>query len=120
MSQRLPRGEIVWVRFSPGEGSEAQKMRPGIVVSNDGVNASATRYSRGVITVVPLTSARVVPLAHQVAISQEASGLSRDSVAQVEQLRAVDISRVHPTGRRVDTRVIALLDAALRVHLGLA
>ena len=119
MAKRLTRGEVVWVRFSAGEGSEPDKTRPCIVVSNDGANSSAARHNRGVITVVPLTASRSVALPHQVALSRGASGLGEDSVAQIEQVRAVDVSRIAPTGREVNPLVMDQIDAALRVHLQL-
>ena len=115
----LRRGEVVWVRLSPGEGSEQHKTRPAIVVSNNAANASAQRAGRGVITVVPLTSSRTTPLAHQVAAPSEHTGLSRDGVVQTEQIRAVDISRVHQTGRTVNPRLMRELESSISVHLDL-
>ena len=45
------RGEVWWVRFDPTKGSESQKTRPAIVVSNNSSNRYLDR-----IQVVPLTS----------------------------------------------------------------
>ena len=50
------RGEIVLVDLEPARGSEANKRRPAVLVSNDGANAVAQRLGRGVVTVVPVTS----------------------------------------------------------------
>ena len=50
------RGEIHSVDLDPAMGSEANKRRPAIIVSNDGANMAATRLGRGVVTVVPVTS----------------------------------------------------------------
>jgi hypothetical protein len=44
------------VDLEPARGSEANKRRPAVIVSNDAANATATRLGRGVITVVPITS----------------------------------------------------------------
>ena len=52
----MRRGEIVRVSLDPARGSEADKTRPAVVVSNDAANAAATRLGRGVITVVPTTA----------------------------------------------------------------
>ena len=46
----MRRGEIVQVNLDPARGSEARKVRPAVVVSNDAANATATRLGRGVIT----------------------------------------------------------------------
>jgi mRNA interferase MazF len=115
----MRRGEIVTVSLDPALGSEAGKIRPAVVVSNDAANATATRLGRGVVTVVPVTShvARIYPF--QVLLPARQTGLKRDSKAQAEQVRSVSVQRV---GARVGTLPAALmneLDQALRVHLGL-
>ena len=40
------RGEIVLVDLEPTRGSEANKRRPAVLVSNDGANAVAQRLGR--------------------------------------------------------------------------
>src|SRR5438093_7144999 len=57
------RGEIRLVDLEPTQGSEANKRRPAVVVSNDRANAAVERHARGVVTVVPVTSSveRVFP-----------------------------------------------------------
>jgi len=74
----MRRGEIWLVDLDPGLGSEADKMRPAVMVSDNGANAAAQRSDRGVLTVVPVTT---------------------------------NVSRIYP--------LLAQLDAALRLHLGL-
>ncbi|MFZ0666761.1 MAG: type II toxin-antitoxin system PemK/MazF family toxin [Acidimicrobiales bacterium] len=115
----MRRGEIVTIDLDPARGSEASKTRPAVVVSNDAANSTATRLGRGVITVVPVTSSieRVYPF--QVLLPARLTGLRRDSKAQAEQVRSVAVERV---GRRVGQlpgELMAELDQALRVHLGL-
>ncbi len=39
----MRRGEVRLVEFDPGRGSEANKRRPAVVVSNDQANAVAER-----------------------------------------------------------------------------
>ena len=51
------RGDICLVDLEPARGSEANKQRPAVVVSNDGANATASRLNRGVVTVVPVLRA---------------------------------------------------------------
>ncbi len=54
----MKRGEIYYANLSPAIGSEMDKRRPVLIVSNDINNRNAT-----VVTVVPLTSnvSRVYP-----------------------------------------------------------
>ncbi len=115
----MRRGEIRWVDLDPARGVESNKRRPGVVVSNDGANTTASRLGRGVVTIVPVTSnvERIYPF--QVLLTAEATGLARDSKAQAEQVRSVAVERV---GGRVGTLTsaeLAELDEALRIHLAL-
>ena len=115
----MRRGEIRWVDFDPAHGSETDKRRPAVLVSNDGANLTADRLGRGVVTVVPVTSnvTRVFPF--QVPLPASVCGLRMDSKAQAEQVRSVDVRRV---GGQVGARPAPLmgeLDDALRLHLGL-
>jgi mRNA interferase MazF len=115
----MRRGDVYLVDFDATRGSETNKTRPVVVVSNDAANRSAERSRRGVVTVVPLTSntARIYPF--QVRIPAGEGGLSADSKAQAEQVRSVDYERF---GRRLGglrPTTLGRLDDALRVHLGL-
>ena len=115
----MRRGEIRDVDLEPVRGSEADKRRPAIVISNDAANATAARLGRGVVTVVPVTTnvSRVYPF--QVLLPAAATGLPYDSKAQAEQVRSIAVERV---GDRVGVVPPHLLDAveeALRLHLGL-
>jgi mRNA interferase MazF len=115
----MRRGEIRLVEFEPTRGAEANKTRPALIVSNDGANAIADRLGRGVVTVLPLTSNTGRIYTFQVFLPADDSGLPRDSKVQAEQVRSVAVERV---GRRlgaVPPGVMAEVDAALRLHLGL-
>ena len=113
------RGEIRLVNLDPVVGSEANKRRPAVIVSNDGANATATRLGRGVVTVVPVTSnvAQVYPF--QVKLTGKTTGLRTDSKAQAEQVRSVAVQRVGRRLGRLPADVMEQLDEALRLHLAL-
>ena len=93
--------------------------RPAVVVSNDSANAVATRLGRGVVTVVPVTSnvSRIRPF--QVLLEADLVGLRLDSKAQAEQVRSVSVERLGRSIGRLPPAVMAQLDDALRLHLGL-
>ncbi|MGD9701754.1 MAG: type II toxin-antitoxin system PemK/MazF family toxin [Acidimicrobiia bacterium] len=115
----MRRGEIRLVDLDPTRGTEANKRRPAVIVSNDGANTTAERLGRGVITVVPVTSntARVYPF--QVLLAAATTGLKRDSKAQAEQVRSIAVERVGARVGVLTGALLAELDEALRLHLAL-
>ena len=115
----IRRGEIYLVAFDPVRGSEANKTRPAIVVSNDGSNIAVERRNRGVIVVVPLTTNTSRILSFQLVVPATASGLRFDSKAQPEQIRAMDVARFGARVGRVSAAIMAQVEQGIAVHLGL-
>lgn len=115
----MRRGEIRLVDLEPVRGSEADKQRPAVIVSNDGANTAAGRLGRGAVTVVPVTSnvARVYPF--QVLLLASDTGLQVDSKAQAEQIRSVAVERIGPRVGVVPPVAMDALGEALRLHLSL-
>lgn len=113
----MRRGEVYLVDLDPAVGSEATKVRPAVLVSNDAANRSAERNGRGVVTVVPITSntARIHPF--QILISAGDGGLTVDSKAQAEQIRSVDVQRLHRRLGSLKEDTVRSLDEVLRTHL---
>ena len=115
----MRRGDVVWVDLDPARGSEANKRRPAVVVSNDGANRTAQGLDRGVVTVVPVTSQtrRVYPF--QVLLPARSCGLPRASKAQAEQIRSIAVQRIGNVAGRLPADLLVELESALRLHLGL-
>src|SRR5436190_24372536 len=90
---RVKRGDIYLANLNPTRGSEASKTRPVVIVSNDTVNSGCERNGRGVVTVVPITSNVERVYSFQVLLRAGPTGLDRDSKAQAEQVRAIDVTR---------------------------
>jgi mRNA interferase MazF len=113
----MRRGEIRVVDLDPAVGTEANKRRPAILVSNDGANTTAARLGRGVLTIVPVTSntERIHPF--QVLLEADATGLADDCKAQAEQIRSVDVRRIGNRLGSVPTRLMDDVDEAIRLHL---
>ena len=111
----MNRGEIFFATLDPTRGSEIQKTRPVIIVSNDAANRAAS-----LVTVVPLTSnlSNVYPF--EVKLSASDTGLSKDSKAMAQQVRTIDKTRLG-TVRKGFVRIarMRLVDDALRLHLAL-
>jgi mRNA interferase MazF len=113
------RGEIRFADLEPVRGSEANKQRPVVLVSNDGANQRAATLGHGVVTVVPVTSnvARVLPF--QTLLDPGATALTRLSKALAEQVRSIDVRRLGPCIGHLSPATISELDEALRLHLAL-
>ncbi|MBT2482546.1 type II toxin-antitoxin system PemK/MazF family toxin [Streptomyces sp. ISL-94] len=115
----MKRGDIYLVDLDPAVGSEANKLRPAVLVTNDAANRMADRARRGVLAVVPVTSNVTHVRTFQVLLHATETGLNLDSKAQCEQIRALDLSRF---GRRigaVPVQSMREIDRALRQQLGL-
>ncbi len=112
----MKRGDIVYADLSPTVGSEINKRRPVLIVSNDASNRAANT-----VTVLPITSniAKVFPF--EVALSREDSGLPKDSKAQAQQIRTIAKERItgQPTSR-LKAEKMGAVDAAIMLHLALA
>ena len=119
MAWAMLRGEIRLVALDSAQGSESNKTRPAVVVSNDRANATASRLGHGVITVVPVTSNvdRVFPF--QVLLPAGSTGLRVNSTAQAEQIRSVSVGRLGALLGHIPASLMARLDDALRLHLQL-
>jgi mRNA interferase MazF len=115
----MRRGDVYLVDLEPVRGTETNKTRPAVLVSNDAANRAAQRNGRGVVTVVPVTSntARVYPF--QVALDLGDGGLERASKAQAEQIRSVEVARLQRRLGALGAVSLRRLDEALRLHLAL-
>ncbi len=111
----LRRGDIVFTDFSPARESEANYLRPAIIVTNNQANAVAP-----VVTVIPLTSKleRIYPM--QLFLPANRTGLDRDSKAQVELMRHVAISRLKHIIAFVPEDLMIELDTRIKEHLALS
>lgn len=108
-------GEIYYANLSPAVGSEIDKRRPVLIVSNDTNNRVATT-----VTILPITSSvsRVYPF--EVLLNPEDSGLPKSSKVQAQQVRTISKQRIEgePVGT-LSEELMLLVDAALKLHLRL-
>ena len=111
----MKRGDILYADLGPTVGSEINKRRPVLIVSNDANNRAAST-----VTVLPITSnlTRVYPF--EVALSRADTGLPKDSKAQAQQIRTIAKERITgtPLGRLAADK-LREVDAAIRLHLAL-
>jgi len=113
------RGDVWYADLEPAQGSEANKTRPVILVSNNGANTRAASLGRGVVTIVPVTSNVGAIRSFQVLLRAEDTGLRVDSKVQAEQVRSLDVARLKEYVGHLSPTLIGRIDAALRLHLAL-
>lgn len=116
----MRRGEIFTASLDPVVGSEANRTRPVVIVSNNQINTQSAMTPAGVVTVVPITTnTEFVALTHVFLPALE-SPLTHDSKAQAEQIRTISALRLTASPLGTLTRQqIEALDRALRHHLDL-
>lgn len=119
----MRRGDVVDVMLDPVVEGEAAKSRPCVIVSTDGLNRAVEKLGRGVVTIVPMTSnvKKVQPFQVEVSESDAIAsmGLQSPSKVQVEQVRAVAVSRVGTRRGSTPSWLMWQVDEALRFHLSL-
>ena len=115
----MRRGEIRFADLEPVRGSEANKRRPVVIMSNDGANMRAATLGHGVVTVVPVTSNVAQILRFQTLLDPDTTGSARSSKAEAEQIRSVNVRRLGPRIGQLPPAALAELEEALRLHLGL-
>jgi mRNA interferase MazF len=105
--------------LDPVRGSEANKIRPVVIVSNDHSNTAVRIHRRGVVTMVPLTSSVAKVYNFQVLLPAGEGGTDRDSKVQPEQIRALALERFKRRLGALDSERMWEVDEAIALHLGL-
>lgn len=109
--RRIPRrGDVYWVALDPTLGSEIQKTRPAVIVSNNSCNVFGSR-----VVVLPLTS-NVNSLYPGEALVTVKGKPSR---ALGDQIRSLDKSRLRSRIETLSQDEMAAIEEAVRITLGL-
>lgn len=109
----MKRGKIYYANLSPTVGSEIDKSRPVLVVSNDANNRAANT-----VTILPNTSniTRVYPF--EVLLNPDDSGLSKSSKVQVQQIRTISKQRITSDAvGSLNEETMQFVNIALKLHL---
>jgi len=112
----IERGEIWWASLPEPRESEPGFDRPVLVVQCDDFNRS--RIST-VLAVVVTSNTRLAEAPGNVLLSRKATGLPRESVANVSQLITVDKRFLTRKVRKLARREMAAVEAGLRLVLAL-
>lgn len=114
--EEIRRGDIYFAILDPVIGSEQGGTRPVLVLQNDVGN----RFSPTTVVAAVTSRLKKGRLPTHVALPKERSGLDKECVVLLEQLRTVDRRRLKARVARLDPETMRRIDQALAVSLGLA
>jgi len=108
--QSLKRGDVVWVNLDPTVGAEIRKQRPCVIVSRSVLNDK-----RLTVVVVPLSSSSTPRPPLVVAVPSAGA----NSNARIDQIRAIDKSRISATAGKLNRAELEAVEQGLRAVLEL-
>ena len=106
----LKRGNVFWVNLDPTVGSEIRKKRPCVIIGATPINKA-----RRTVIVLPLSSSG----SPRPPIAVEVECLGRKAIAVIDQIRAIDKSRLLEQAGSLSKTDLETIERALRVVLGL-
>jgi len=113
-NQGVRRGDIFYADLSPVVGSEQGGVRPVLIVQNDIGNKFSPTVIAAAIT--SQTGKTRLPTHIEVLAS---SGLAKDSVILLEQIRTIDKRRLKEKMGHLDDNVMAQVNEAISISFGL-
>jgi len=114
MPEEIKRGEIYWVDWSPGRGSEQQGTRPSLVIQNDIGN----KFSPTTI-VATITSAEERPYPFLVRFTGSESGLERGGFVNLSAILTIDKTTIGDKCGQLTSNKMLEVDSAIKASLGL-
>ncbi|MCI6609532.1 MAG: type II toxin-antitoxin system PemK/MazF family toxin [Ezakiella sp.] len=111
----MSRGDLIYADLSPVIGSEQGGVRPVLVIQNDIGNKFSPTTIVAAITSVKNKS----NLPTHVKIGDKSSGLPKESVILLEQIRTIDKKRLKDKIGRVSDDFMKIIDEALKISLNL-
>lgn len=109
------RGDIFYADLSPVVGSEQGGVRPVLIVQNDVGN----KYSPTVIAAAITSQQQKANIPTHITIGAESSGLSKDSVVLLEQVRTIDKRRLKEKMGTIDEASMNRVDQAISISFGI-
>ena len=110
----IKRGEIYWVDWNPGRGSEQTGLRPALIIQNDiGNRLSITTI------VAALTTAVEKSYPFLVRIAAKESSLPEDSRVNLAAIMTIDKSRLLRKCGQLKPDKMSEVDTAIKASLGL-
>ncbi len=111
----IKRGDVYFADLSPVIGSEQGGTRPVLVIQNNLGNHFSPTIIVAAITAKMIKS----ELPTHVSIHADQTGIERDSVILLEQLRTIDKSRLKEKVCHLDQEIMEKVDMAIGISVGL-
>ena len=111
----IRRGDIYYADLSPVVGSEQGGVRPVLIVQNDVGN----RFSPTVIAAAITSQRAKANLPTHIMLNAQTTGLAKDSVVLLEQVRTIDKHRLKERMGRLDNTAMTQVNQALSISFGL-
>lgn len=111
----IRRGDIFFADLSPVVGSEQGGTRPVLVLQNDIGN----QYSPTTIIAAVTSQISKAKLPTHIEVPARISGLEKDSVILLEQIRTIDKSRLMEKVTSLNEDVMERVGQAVEISLGL-
>lgn len=111
----IKRGDIFYADLSPVVGSEQGGVRPVLIVQNNIGN----KFSPTVIAAAITSQKTKANLPTHINLMADTSGLSKDSVVLLEQVRTLDKKRLKEKMGYVNSVSMDKIDEALSISFGL-
>lgn len=115
MIHSIKRGDIFYADLSPVIGSEQGGLRPVLIIQNDVGN----KYSPTVIAAAITSRTGKSKLPTHIEIYAQSSGLIKDSVILLEQIRTLDKRRLKEKTGHLGESKMNEVDCAIAVSFGL-
>jgi mRNA interferase MazF len=112
----VDRGEVWWADLDEPTGSEPGYRQPVLIVQANAFNRSRLQTT---IAVVLTSNLRLIDAPGNVLVPKGASGLPKDSVANVSQVVTLDRDFLAERARKLPARLVAAVDAGLKLVLDL-
>ena len=112
----VERGQVWWADLGEPDGSEPGYNRPVLIVQSDAFNRSRLHT---VVAVVLSTNARLLDAPGNVLLPAKATGLPKDSIANVSQVVTVDRDFLMELAGRIRGQCLKDVENGLRLVLGL-
>ncbi len=111
----VKRGDIYYADLSPVVGSEQGGVRPVLIVQNDVGN----RFSPTVIAAAITSQSDKTDLPTHIRVGTTGSGLAKDSIVLLEQVRTIDKRRLKEKMGSLDPASMHRINQALSISFGL-